>query len=169
MDYILIGKIINTHGLKGELKIKSSSFFDDERYAVNNTVYLKEENSYIPMKIATYRRVKDLPLISFKEYQDINLVEPFKNMEIYFNKADRKPLKDGRHYIDELIGMRTVDEEGNIIGAVSAVESTNGAQNNLRIQRAGMKDALIPMIPFFVTDIDDDTHTITIHITEGLL
>ena len=46
MEYICIGKIINTHGIRGEVKIQSYSDFDDLRYRRGNTVYIKKENTY---------------------------------------------------------------------------------------------------------------------------
>ena len=51
MEYIEIGKIVNTHGLKGELKIESWSSFDEIRYAKGNTVFLKIDNKYVPFAV----------------------------------------------------------------------------------------------------------------------
>ena len=55
MDFIEIGKIVNTHGLKGELKIESWSSFDDIRYEKGNIVYLNIHDEYVPFTVATYR------------------------------------------------------------------------------------------------------------------
>ena len=84
MAYIRIGKVVNTHGLKGELKISSESDFDDIRYKKGNTVYLRTEEGYVPFEVATFRLHKGFPLVSFKDFQDINLVEKFKNCIVYY-------------------------------------------------------------------------------------
>ena len=55
MEYICIGKIVNTHGIKGELKISSYSDFDRERYQKGNTVYVRFEGNYLPFTVKTYR------------------------------------------------------------------------------------------------------------------
>ena len=149
MEYIRIGRVINTHGIKGELKIRSESDFDEERYAQGSTVYILYEGKYIPFVCDTYRVHKGFPLVSFKEHKDINLVE--------------------KYYVDDLIGMKVKDEEGRTIGEVTDVEETLGANLNLRIAREGQKDALVPYVPAFIRDVNDEENTIVIHVIEGLL
>ena len=75
MKYIRIGKMINTHGIKGEAKIYSYSDFDDERYAKGNTVWMKHGDEMIPLTVKTYRVHKGFLLVSFEELKDINPVE----------------------------------------------------------------------------------------------
>lgn len=169
MQYIPIGKIINTHGLKGEVKIESWSDFDDLRYTIGNTVYLETRDEMLPMVVASYRVHKGNPLVSFEGYQDINLVEGYKTCVLYMDGEDRQALPEGKYYVDELIGLYVQDEQGNPIGVVIAVEETNGAQKNLRVQREGLKDALIPNVPAFVKQVDQEQGTITIQVIEGLL
>ncbi len=169
MEYIRIGRVINTHGIKGELKIRSESDFDEERYAQGSTVYILYEGKYIPFVCDTYRVHKGFPLVSFKEHKDINLVEKYKGCPVFIDAADRDELEDGRHYVDDLIGMKVKDEEGRTIGEVTDVEETLGANLNLRIAREGQKDALVPYVPAFIRDVNDEENTIVIHVIEGLL
>ncbi|MCR5230954.1 MAG: ribosome maturation factor RimM [Solobacterium sp.] len=169
MEYIEIGKAVNTHGLKGELKIESWSDFDEIRYEAGNTVYIEYKDELIPMKVKTYRSHKGFALVSFEDYQDINLVEKFKGCILLVNAEDRPDLEEGEYYFDELIGFRAVDEEGNPIGEVIDVEETAGAQNNLRVRRDDGTTVLIPNVPAFVTEINDEEGIITVHVIEGLL
>ncbi|MBQ6221413.1 MAG: ribosome maturation factor RimM [Solobacterium sp.] len=169
MEYIAIGKIVNTHGLKGELKIESWSDFDEIRYAKGSTVYIDYQDELIEVHPVSYRVHKGYALVAFEGLQDINLVEKYKTCEILIADSDRQDLPEGEYYVDELIGMTVKDEEGNLIGTVIDVEETRGAQNNLRVEREGMKDALIPYVPEFITDIDDEKGVITVHVIEGLL
>ena len=169
MDYIKIGKIINTHGIKGELKIKSYSDFDAERYQKGNTVYINYEGQYLPFCVASYRVHKGFPLVSFADVQNINDVEKYKECMIYMSASDRKPLKNGEYYRDELVGLKVVDEQQNLIGVVTAVEETCPGQSRLRIAREGQNDGLVPYIPVFVKKVDMEQKTITIHKEEGLL
>ena len=169
MGYIQIGTIINSHGLKGELKIRSSSDFDDLRYQTGNTVYLYQNGSYLPVKVASFRVHKGYSLVSFEGMQDINLAEQYKNSLVCIQDTDRHELEDGEYYIDELNGMKVVDEAGNEIGTVIAVEPTVGAQNNLRVKKTAGGTALIPNVDEFVKEIDEEQSVITIHVEEGLL
>ncbi len=56
MAYICIGKIINTHGIKGEVKIESYSDFDEERYTKGKQVYIHVDEKYLPLTIGSYRK-----------------------------------------------------------------------------------------------------------------
>jgi 16S rRNA processing protein RimM len=169
MDYIKIGKIINTHGIKGELKIQSYSDFDAQRYKKGNQVYVLYEGTYIPFQVATFRVHKGYPLVSFQNAENINAVEKFKESLLFMSAEDRTPLKKGEYYRDELIGMQVHDEEGNPIGTVSAVEETYPGQRHLRIARMDQADALVPYIPVFIKNVDKEQQIITIHVQEGLL
>lgn len=165
--YIHIGRIVNTHGIKGEIKIQSYSDFDAERYQKGNTVYILSENSYIPMQVETFRMHKDMPLVSFQNYQNINLIEKYKNCNVYILEEDRKPLKNG-FYRDQLKDLIVEDENGNVIGRSMFIEETKGAQNNLRIQTE-TQEFLIPFIDEFIKNVDLKEKKIIVHMEEGLL
>lgn len=169
MEYIKIGKIINTHGIKGELKIQSCSDFDEERYQKENTVYLFAEGKYLPFKVASFRVHKGFPLVSFLGAQNINDVEQYKGCDIFMDAKDRRPLKDGEYYRDQLVDLTAVDEEGNVIGIVTGVEETCPHQTRIRITRENAADALVPYIPLFIKRVDLSERKIMIHKEEGLL
>lgn len=169
MAYICIGQAVNTFGLKGELKIQSYSDFDDIRYQKGNTVYLFYENQYLPFQISSFRVHKGYSMISFCGYEDINQIEKYKNCPVFIQDTDQKDLPEGEYYVHQLIGLSVQDEQGQLIGKVTDVEETSGAQNNLRIRRDGKADCLIPNIPEFIKKVDLENQMITIHVIEGLL
>ena len=100
MEYLRIGVIVNTFGLKGEVKIKSFSDFDDERYKKNNEVLVFYNNQYISLKVNTYRVNKGMNIVSFIDHNDINLVEKYKGdycrVGRRSGKRKREPATDGR-------------------------------------------------------------------------
>lgn len=169
MEYIEIGKVVNTHGLKGELRIESWSDFDEVRYRKGNTVYLETEEGYLPFQVQSFRIHKGSPLVVFRGYGDINLVEKYKGCVVCIDANDRHELPEGEYYADELIGLRAVDEDGREVGEVTAVEETRGAQKNLRIRMPEGKEFLLPDIPAFVKEVDPENGVIRIHMDEGLL
>lgn len=169
MEYIEIGRIINTHGLKGEMKIESWSDFDEIRYQKGKTVYILQNDEYLPFKVRSFRVHKGFPLVMLEGIPDINSAEQYKNCVICMNADDRHKLPAGEFYADELIGMKAEDEEGRNIGEVIAVEETRGAQKNLRIRMADGKEFLLPDIPYFVIHVDTENRIIRIHMDEGLL
>ncbi len=169
MTRIAIGKIINTHGLKGEVKIESWSNYDDQRYVKGQQLYLSDGKEVLPVKVATYRRHKGFPLVSFAGLQDINQIEAYKGFEVQIEDSDRPPLPEGQFYLADLIGLEVQDEEGNVVGEVIDVEPTNGAQDNLRVEREDGTTVLIPYVPAFIVEVDIEAEVIVIHVIEGLL
>ncbi len=169
MEYICIGKIVNTHGIKGELKIQSYSDFDSERYKKGNKVYILFEENYLPFIVKTFRTHKGNSLVSFDGYQNINDVEKYKNSNVYISKEDRKPLKNGQFYRDQLVGLQVIDTNQNNIGKLVSVEETKGAQNNIRIQKEDGVEFLVPYIPEFIKEVDLEKQIIVVAMQEGLL
>lgn len=169
MEYICIGKIVNTFGIKGELKIQSYSDFDAERYKKGKTVYIRKDGKYLPFQTASFRSHKGFSLVSLRDHLNINLVEVYKGCEIYIDQKDRNPLPKGEFYRSELKGMKAVDENGEVIGTVKEVEETAGANNNLRIVREDESEVLIPYVKAFIKEVSTADNTIVISRMEGLL
>jgi len=169
MEYICIGKIVNTFGIKGELKIQSYSDFDALRYKKGNTVYVRKDGKYLPFRIASFRSHKGFSLVSFAEHQNINLVEQYKECEIFIEESSRTKLPEGEYYRSELEGLSVYTEDHELIGTVKAVEETNGANNYLRIVTADEKEVLVPYVKAFISSVDPEQKQIIIRKVEGLL
>lgn len=169
MEYICIGKIVNTHGIRGELKISSYSDFDSVRYKKGNTVLIFHDGAYVPVKVVSFRTHKGFSLVAFEGLQDINLVEQYKNDEVFINEKDRQPLRNGEYYRSDLEGLQVIDEEDHPVGVCLQVEETNGAQNNLRIRKSDGSEVLIPYVKSFIREVSLEQRYIRIHVIEGLL
>lgn len=168
MELIVIGVIANTFGIKGEVKIKSYSDFDEERYRQNNTVYIEYNNEYVPLIVNSFRIHKGMSIVSFKEHLNINLIEKYKGCNVCYEKSKIKPLKKGEYYRFEIIGLDVYDDKDNYLGKVKQIEETL-ANANLRIQRDDGKSFLVPYIKQFILNIDKDNNKIKINVIEGLL
>lgn len=165
MEYILIGKIINTFGIKGELKVISYTDFVAERFSKGSKVYLGEE--HLPFVVKSCREHKGHLLLLFEAYEDINLVEKYKEYEIYKAIEDIEPLKDG-YFFRDLKDLDVYVEEEHI-GKVLKVEEGISA-NNLRIlKNSDHKEYLVPFLPVFVENVDLEHKKIQIVKMEGLL
>ena len=106
MEYVTIGKIVNTFGIRGEVKVDSYTDFEKERFKKDSTVYIGEE--HLPLQVAGYRQHKGFLLVCFKDHEDINLIERFKGKMIYKSKEDIKPLKKGEYYFSDLMGLNAM-------------------------------------------------------------
>ncbi len=166
MNYVKIGKIVNTFGIKGELKVDIYTDFVEERFKKNSSIYIGEK--YNEFVVKSYRIHKGFLLLLLKDNEDINLVEKMKNMYIYKNKDDIKPLKKGEYYFSDLKDL-DVYVENELIGKVLKVEE-GVTHNNLRVlKNEDNKEYLVPFIPVFIKNVDIDNKRIDINKIEGLL
>lgn len=157
----LVGKIIGTHGIKGELKVKSDTSFD--RFKVGNVLYVEKE---YPITINSVRNHKDFTLITVNSFTNINDVLDLVNKEIYVNH-DRKELKDGEYYYEDIIGLDVFDSNNINRGVVNdIIEVPQGLLLEIKGQE---KTSLIPYVKEFIKEINLSEKKIVINEIEGLL
>lgn len=168
MKYILIGKMIKAFGLKGEMKLDLYTDFAKERFKKGSIVYFKLKNEYKAFECATFRMHKGQALVSFKDYQDINLIEMYRDTEIYKDEEDIKPLAKGQYYFRDLVGLDIYDSNNNLLGKCLNVEE-GVSSNYLRLQKLDKKEVLIPYLPVFIKEVSLEDRRIVIEVMEGLL
>lgn len=166
MDLLEVGKIINTHGLRGDVKVMAWTDTPDV-FEDFETLYLKKAKEMIPLTVTSVKYQKNNLIVKFKEYNDINEVEPLKNSVLYADRADLGELPEGVYYIADLIGMTVKKENGEVVGIVDDVLQT-GANDIYSVKREGMKDLLIPVIDDVVLSVDTEAREITVRLLEGL-
>ena len=166
MEYVTIGKILNTFGIKGELKVDVYTDFLKDRFKKGSTVYVGDD--YLPFVVESYREHKGFLLLQFKDNNDINLVEKYKGLYLYKSKDDIKPLKDGEYYFSDLKNLDVyVDDK--IVGKVINVEQ-GLRNNNLRVlKNEDNKEYLIPYLPVFIKEVNLKENRISINWIEGLI
>lgn len=164
MERIKIGIIVNTHGLKGEVKIKSFSDFNAIRFQKKKSISIYYQNEYINVVIASFRENKGNVFVSFEGYQDINLIEKFRNCEVYVEREQLHELDEDEVYFIDLMGCKVYLEDDTYIGEVSDVLET-GANAVLRVNQK----TLIPYVKAFVKEADIINKKIVIYAIEGLL
>lgn len=167
-EYLNVGKIVNTHGIRGEVRVISQTDFAEERYQPGNTLTLFRENQK-PLKlvIESHRKHKNFDLLTFEGYPFINDVEPFRDGILKVSKAVLGELEENAFYYHEIIGLE-VKEGDRVLGKIKEILSP-GANDVWVVQRPGKKDALIPYIESVVKKVDIANNEVTVEIPEGLL
>jgi len=159
MELIKVGKIVNTHGIKGELKILS-------RFEYKHLVFVKDQIIFIDdssYQITNYRHHQQFELITLNGFNNINDVLLFKGKNIY---VDRSSLSlDQNILATDLIGYQVFDQ-GLLIGEVVDLED-RGAGLLLVVQTKDKK-IFIPKVDAFIENIDQHKYIINIHHWEGL-
>lgn len=161
MNYNICGKILKTHGLKGEVKVLNSSDFN--RFAKGKIVYYLEDDNYIELKI---KEVKDAnPLIvSFVGLDDINLVEKLVGKDIYA-KREKDDLAANEYYYSDLIGKPVFNQAGQ--KRANVIDVIELPQGHYLVCEVTGKRKLVPFNEHFVKDVLTDK--IIIEEIEGLL
>lgn len=168
-NYYKVGKIVNTHGIRGEVRVISTTDFTEERYQVGEKLFLFRDNQdVLPLTIASYRRHKNFDLLSFEGYPNINDVEAFRDGILKISEKQMGELDEHEYYYHEIIGLTVIDEADKEIGKITEILSP-GANDVWVVKRKGKKDALIPYIESVVKDIDLTEGVVHVEIPEGLL
>ena len=162
MEKIIIGKIVNAVGLKGEVKVYNYSD-SSEIYESTELVYIGDELC----NIENVRLQKNMVVLKIEGINDRNMAEACKGKEIFITEEDLPRLPKGQFYVRDLIGMEVM-EDGEFLGKVTDVIQ-NTAQDIFEVELENGKKVLIPKVDSFVLDIDEESRKITVRLIEGLL
>ncbi len=165
-DFFRIGVITSTHGLKGEVKVFPTTD-DVNRFKKLKKCILRTPKGDIEVEKNSCKFFKNMVILSFKEFKDINEIEKYKNCELYVSREDAMPLDDDEFYIADIIGME-VWEEDNKLGELEDVLQT-GANDVFSVRLLDGKELLIPVIKQCVLDIDYDAGRVNVKLMKGML
>lgn len=167
MEYLTVGKIIKTVGLKGELKIYLTTSFSFERFKKGNVLFLKLDNEYKKLTIANCREKDNCFITKFMEIPDINVAVQYLGLELFAPK-DYSLLKQGEYYYSDLLNCLVYFNNSIFIGKVYKIEEYASYQT-LRIKREKERDVLIPFVEHFIENVDIVNKKIIIKYIAGLL
>lgn len=157
-----IGKIVNTHALKGELKIKSFTDFFQQRFKEGITQYIYFENEYIPVIVRKARQHKNLIYVFYENLNHINDVEKYKNCDLFVKREEIHELEEDAYYFHELVGCSVFNDENNLGEVVEVLDYP--AQQILVV---GKNKMMIPFVEAFVKEVDTKNKKITVQLIEG--
>ncbi|AOM83209.1 16S rRNA processing protein RimM [Salisediminibacterium beveridgei] len=166
-----MGKIVNTHGIQGEVRVISRSDFKEERYQKGNelSLYNPEQDHRLVVTVVSWRQHKQFDLLTFEGYSNVNEVEPLRD---YLLQVDADTIDDDlaedEFYYHEIIGLDVVDINQGHIGKVKEILSP-GANDVWVVQRLKGKDVLIPYIENVILKVDLSEKQVTVEIPEGLM
>jgi len=168
-EYLEVGKIVNTQGIKGEVRVMSLTDAPEERYqkGAKLTVFLKDQEP-VELTVASHRKHKNFDLLSFEGYTSINEVEVFRDGILMVAKTELSNLENNEYYYYEIIGLDVYEETGEKLGQVKEILAP-GANDVWVVQREGKADLLLPFISSVVKNIDLDKQKVEVEIPEGLL
>ena len=161
MNYVYIGKIVNTHGIKGEVRILSDFPYKNEVYKKDTRLYIGKNKEKV--MVEHYRQHKIFDMLMFGGINDINDVIKYKGESIYFAREEIKlpGLLD-----EDYLGLK-VYNNNKYVGIVTSILKNKA--NDILVVENDQNRNLIPNISEFVKTIDMDEKKIEIESIEGLL
>lgn len=166
-----VGKIVNTHGIRGEVKVVPHTDFADQRFAPKSQLFIiTEKGVKMEVTVETSRFHKNMYILKFKELHGINEVEKYKGSLLKITADLQEELPENEYYFHEIIGCKvmTDEEPAEELGTISEI-LTPGANDVWVVKTPQGKEVLLPAIPDVVLDVDKEAKLVRVHLMEGLL
>lgn len=162
MKYVLVGRLVNTHGLKGEVRILSEFKYKDRVFLPGMKIYIGKGK--VCEEIVSYRHHKIFEMIMMKGYDDINQVLKYKGEYVFVNKEDIK-LNPGEYLDEDIIGL-TVIVDGEVMGVVKRIEKHS--KNEILVVKSVDKNYLIPYNFDIIENVDLEKKEMSVKNIQGL-
>jgi 16S rRNA processing protein RimM len=161
MDWIPVGRVTRTHGLKGELKFFPADQEDlviqkDQQIRLGETTF----------KIKSVRGAKSPFIVKFDGIDSIEAAQSLSGQEILVSREDIESLPEGEYYRFEIEGLNVFDDTGKYYGVIEDIIATGS--NDVYVVRGDGKEWLVPMIDSVVQSIDLEQDKLIFHCVEGL-
>ncbi len=162
-DFLEVGKITNTHGIMGEVRVEP--WADSPDFLCKfKTLYVGKTQWAIQVERA--RVHKNMAIIKFEGITDMNGALAMKNQVLYIARKD-VDLPAGHFFLADLIGLEVREADtGNVLGHIAEVLTPPA--NNVYVVKGGARDLLIPAVPDFVLETNVDGGYMTVRLIEGL-
>ena len=158
-QYIEAGRIVNTHGVAGEVKIEV--WLDSPQFLKSFKRCFIDRRE---VKLLSARVHKGFLIVKLEGVEDVNAAMALKGRTVFIDRADAR-LPKGAFFLQDIIGASVVDESGSEIGKLAAVMETPAS--NVYVVK-GEREHLIPAVPEFILSTDADNGIITVHLIEGM-
>lgn len=159
---IRIGKIVKTHGLKGEFKIYPYTT-DTSSFSAYKKIYIDDEKSY---EFEYIKQNNNVLIAKFKGLNSIDDLQSLINKDIFIDYSEKRKMDEGEYLVSELIGLKVYDGE-TYIGEIKDV-LLYGANDVFYVIDTQNEERLIPNVRHFVKDIDIDNKKVIVNLIKGM-
>lgn len=164
-----IGKVINTHGVKGGLKVQPLSDFP-ERVKKLTRVFVEKDNASTPYKVADGFVNGRFWVVHLEGVNDMSAARRLVGALLTIPLSERMTLRKDEFYLDQILGLAVYTADGALLGRVRDILQTGS--NDVYVVRGdgeGARDVLIPALKAIVQNIDLDNGRLEVDLPEGLL
>ena len=166
-NLLQVGAILDTHGLRGEVKVFPTTD-DPSRYDdLEEVELLTKEGKYLHLEVERVRYFKNLVIVKFKHYDNINDIEQYKKCNLYVTRENAVELEEDEYFVADLIGLTAKSDEGEELGTLTDVLTT-GANDVYVIKGADGEELLVPAIHDCVQEVNVEEGYVILHLLPGL-
>ena len=166
-QYLRVGVISSTHGIRGEVKVYPTTD-DPERFRELKKVILDAKGGQRTLEIQEVKFFKNQVILKFRGLDNINDVEKYKGTDLLIPREDAVPLEENENFIADLIDMEVVTDAGERLGILTDVIQT-GAKDVYVVKTSQEKEILLPAIRDCILEVDVEEKRMRVHVLEGLL
>lgn len=165
-NLLQVGAILDTHGLRGEVKVFPTTD-DPSRYDdLEEVELLTKEGNYLHLEIERVRYFKNLVIVKFKNYDHINDIEQYKKCNLYVTRENAVELEADEYFVADLIGLTAKTDEGEELGQIKDVLTTGA--NDVYVIDTKEGELLVPAIHDCVQEVDLEAGVMMLHLLPGL-
>lgn len=166
-DYLQVGVITTTHGIRGEVKVFPTTD-DPARFEELKQVMLDTGRALLPLEIQNVKYFKQYVILKFKGIDNINDIEKYTKCPLLVSREDAVELEEDEYFMADMIGMNVYTDEGEEFGKLTDIMET-GANDVYVISTESHGEVLIPAIKDCILDINTEEHKMIIHLINGLI
>ena len=166
-NMLRVGVITSPHGIKGEVKVFPTTD-DAKRFKELKKVILDTGKEYIPMEIEHVKFFKNMVILKFKGYDNINEIEKYKSRDLLITRDQAVDLAPDEYFITDLIGLAVVSDQGVELGTLKDVLET-GANDVYVVAMKDGKELMLPAIGACILNVDLEQRRMEVHVLEGLM
>lgn len=165
-DRFQVGVISSTHGIAGEVKVFPTTD-DVKRFKKLKKVILDTGKEELNLEIAQVKFFKQMVIIKFREFDNINDVERFRGKSLYVTRENAVKLQKDEYFIADMVGMRVVSTEGEDLGTLKDVLQT-GANDVYVVSKDGEPELLLPAIKDCIKEVNMEQGLMKVYVMPGL-
>lgn len=166
-NYLRVGVISTTHGVKGEVKVFPTTD-DPDRFKELKQLFLDTGKELVPMEIEGVKYFKKMVILKFKGIDDINDIEKYRGRDLLITRENAVKLEKDEYFICDLIDSEVFTEDGEKLGILTEILTT-AANDVYVVKTLEGREVLIPSIKECILDVDVENKKIKVHLLNGLI
>ena len=164
MEKAVVAQIVNTHGVKGEVKVISLMDYPEQVQGYER-FFLEDGTEELSVKRS--RVHKQMLLVEFEEIGSMDEAEIYKGRYLSVLKSELPPLEEGSYYLHDLEGLSVFTDEEEYLGKLDSIIET-GARNVFSVMDEERNEILLPNIEEVVLEVDLENRRMIVHLMPGL-